>query len=159
MDKQIELLKAVREALQNHDYPRAVTSLEKVVEIAREKGDTGAVGRHLGNLALTHYRLGNPIKALKYFEEALEQARADNDRMTENGLLGNMGNILREVKRYDESLSTTDTTIFRCPTCAKETLRSEWRRVFRYVRGGGELPPVMVLRHTACNEIAYFLIE
>ena len=97
MDKQIELLKAVREALQKNDFDGAIDNLEQVVAIARKSGDSGAVGRHLGNLALTYYRIGNPSKALHHFEEALKEARNNKDRMTENGLLGNMGYILREV--------------------------------------------------------------
>ncbi len=104
MDRQIELLKQVREALQQENFTAAIESLQEIVNVVRERGDIGATGRHLGNLALTYYRIGQPENALKSFEEALVCARDDGDRMTENGLLGNMGNILRELKRYNEAL-------------------------------------------------------
>lgn len=104
MDKQIELLRAVRQALQSNDYARAIASLEEVVDLAESRGDISAKGRHLGNLALTYYRTGKHELALTYFEEALACARENKDRLTENGLLGNMGNILREVQRYDDAV-------------------------------------------------------
>lgn len=104
MDRQTELLREIRIALQNNDFPLAIRCLEEVVVLARERGDTGAEGRHLGNLALTYYRLGNPGMALTHFEQALRCAQRDHDRLTENGLLGNMGNVLRELKRYDEAV-------------------------------------------------------
>jgi len=105
MDRQIELLKQVREALQQENFPAAIESLQEIVSVVREHGDIGATGRHLGNLALTYYRIGQPENALQAFQEALDCAREDGDRTTESGLLGNMGNILRELKRHDEALS------------------------------------------------------
>lgn len=100
---QIQLLRQVRTALQQNNYPLAIESLEAVVDLARSRGDVGAQGRHLGNLALTYYRLGDAAKALVYFEQALDCARQDGDKFTEDGLLGNMGNILRELGRYEEA--------------------------------------------------------
>jgi tetratricopeptide (TPR) repeat protein len=108
MDRQIELLREIRFALQNNDYPQAIRSLEEVVALAHERGDVGAEGRHLGNLALTYYRVGNPDMALQHFERALYCAQQDGDRLTQNGLLGNMGNVLRELKRYDEAIRYLD---------------------------------------------------
>lgn len=103
MDKQTELLRTVRTALMSDDFPTAIHSLEQVVVLAQERGDNGAAGRHLGNLALTYYRMDQPQKALDNFEQALNCARNEHDRMTENGLLGNMGNILREMGRLHEA--------------------------------------------------------
>lgn len=102
--EQTRLLREVRLALQENNYPRAITALEQIIALARERGDIGAEGRHLGNLALTYYRLGDVEKALMYFQSALDCARKDEDRFTEDGLLGNMGNIYREVRRYPEAI-------------------------------------------------------
>lgn len=102
--KQTELLRQVRVALQNRDYPNAIQYLKQTAELAHETGDIGAEGRHLGNLALIYYRLNQPTRALEHFELALAKAREDEDQATENGLLGNMGNILRELQRYDEAI-------------------------------------------------------
>ena len=105
MNKQTQLLRDVRFALQRGDFVGALASLEKVAKLAEEQEAWGAAGRHLGNLALTYYRLGNIKQALQYFEQALDFARRDGDHMTENGLLGNMGNILRESKRFDDAIT------------------------------------------------------
>jgi tetratricopeptide (TPR) repeat protein len=105
MSEAAQLLRQVRLALQNQDYPLAIRCLEEAADIARSLGDFGAEGRHLGNLALIYYRLGEPEKALEYFELALARARVEHDRVTEDGLLGNMGNILRELGRFDDALN------------------------------------------------------
>jgi tetratricopeptide (TPR) repeat protein len=103
MPTQAQLLRQVRLALQNQDYAGAVDGLRQAAALARDSDDRSTEARHLGNLALLYYRLGEPDQALTCFDEALEAARADSDRMTENGLLGNMGNILRELERFREA--------------------------------------------------------
>lgn len=104
LQEQVRLLRDIRVALQNDDYPAAIESLEQIVVLAKEREDLGAAARHLGNLALTYYRSGQPEKALTTFNDALTCARADNDRLTENGLLGNMGNILREMGQHEQAI-------------------------------------------------------
>jgi tetratricopeptide (TPR) repeat protein len=104
MIEQAQLLRQVRLALQNGDYPLAIQGLEQAVLLAQQADDHALEGRHLGNLALIYYRLGHAEQALDYFDRALASARADDDRTTENGLLGNIGNILRELGRYEEAI-------------------------------------------------------
>lgn len=101
---QIQLLRQVRLALQNQDYPQAIRGLKQAAKLAHDAGDESTAGRHLGNLALIYYRVGQPERALQYFERALKTARDEGDRVTEDGLLGNMGNILRELRRYDQAI-------------------------------------------------------
>jgi hypothetical protein len=48
---------------------------------------------------------------------------------------------------------------FICPGCKTASIRSQWRVVFRHIRGAPGKPPARVLRHNACNEIVYFLLE
>lgn len=98
------LLREIRLALQQNDYEQAIYSLHAIIDIASEKGDRGAQARHLGNLALTYYRIGNVDASLEAFSQALICAREDDDLFTQSGLLGNMGNILREVRRYDDAI-------------------------------------------------------
>lgn len=102
---QIQLLRQVRLALQEQNYPKAIEHLKEAARLSAEAGDIGAEGRHLGNLALIYYRMQQPREALKFFNQALERARAEGDRVTEDGLLGNMGNILRELGQYDEAIA------------------------------------------------------
>lgn len=104
MSDQAQLLRQIRLALQRQDYPAAIEGLTQAAAEARRENDRAAEGRHLGNLALLYYRIGQPEYALYYFDQALISARADGDRLTEGGLLGNMGNILRELRRYDEAI-------------------------------------------------------
>ncbi|MDL1900014.1 tetratricopeptide repeat protein [Anaerolineae bacterium CFX9] len=99
-----QILREVRLALQHNDYPAAISGLESAVKLARESGDLAAEGRHLGNLALIFYRLGQRERALRYFDRALSIARSDEDRLTEAGLLGNIGNVLREMGRFNEAV-------------------------------------------------------
>lgn len=103
MDEQFQILRRVRLALQDGDFINAIRHLEQVVKLARERGDRGAEGRHLGNLALTYYRLGNPKQAFAHFQQALSLVEEDGDKFTQNGLLGNMGNVLRELDRHAEA--------------------------------------------------------
>jgi tetratricopeptide (TPR) repeat protein len=104
MADQGQLLRQVRLALQNNNFDEAIAGLHQAAAAARAAGDVAAEGRHLGNLALIYYRVGQPDKALQNFERALVSARAEGDRLTEDGILGNMGNILREVRRYDDAI-------------------------------------------------------
>lgn len=104
MADQAEILRQVRLALQSENYPQAIIALQQAVGFARSVGDRAAEGRHLGNLALTHYRNKQPQEALECFELALVIARAEEDRLTEDGILGNMGNILREIGRFEDAI-------------------------------------------------------
>jgi tetratricopeptide (TPR) repeat protein len=102
--EQTRLLRQVRLALKEQAFDKAIGYLSEAVRLAHQTGDRGAEGRHLGNLALIYYRLGQPEKALESFELALERAREEGDRLTEDGLLGNMGNVLREMGRCEEAI-------------------------------------------------------
>lgn len=104
ISEQAQLLRQVRLALQDHDYDTAISGLERIIAIASEREDWSAVARHMGNLALTHYRHHHPQKAVECFAQAIVCARRDNDKLTENGLLGNMGNILRELGHHEEAI-------------------------------------------------------
>lgn len=99
-----QLLRQVRKALQQEDYPLAIQGLMQAASLARAAKDAAAEGRHLGNLALIYHRLHQPEEALNCFQQALRLARHENDRLTEDGILGNMGNILREMGRHAEAI-------------------------------------------------------
>jgi tetratricopeptide (TPR) repeat protein len=100
----MHLLRVVRTALQNANFPEAIDALQQAAMIAHQAGDFASEGRHLGNLALIYYRVKQPDEALSCFERALAIAQTENDRLTEDGILGNMGNILREVGRHDAAI-------------------------------------------------------
>jgi tetratricopeptide (TPR) repeat protein len=101
---QANLLRQVRLALQNEDFIGALGGLNGLIAAAETREDWGAAARHLGNLALTYYRTSNPVRAVESFVQGIQYARKDGDQATETGLLGNMGNILREMRLYDEAI-------------------------------------------------------
>lgn len=104
LQEQTQLLRQVRLALQANDFSTAIMSLERVVQLAEIRQDWGAMARHMGNLALTYYRSGDTVKSIENFMKAITCARKDDDRLTENGLLGNVGNVLREIGHYEEAI-------------------------------------------------------
>ncbi len=104
LQEQTQLLRQVRLALQDHDYATAIAGLERIIAMASAREDWSAAARHMGNLALTYYRYQQPQRAVECFGQAIQYARRDHDKLTENGLLGNMGNVLRELGYFDEAV-------------------------------------------------------
>jgi len=105
MAEQAQLLRQTRLALQENNFKEAIRCLKQAAQLARSVGDASSEGRHLGNLALIYYRIQQPEKALGAFQQARASARADKDRLTEDGSLGNMGNSLREIGRYEDAIA------------------------------------------------------
>jgi tetratricopeptide (TPR) repeat protein len=97
---QVNLLRRVRLALRQDQPQQAIDALTQLIALT---DDIAAQGRHRGNLALIYYRNGQTKQALEQFQAALYCAQHEGDRLTENGLLGNIGNILREMGDYEAS--------------------------------------------------------
>jgi len=64
---------------------------------ARRLGDTRAVGRHLGDLAMAYRALGNTTRAITLLECRRRIARDNEDREGEASALGNLGNVSMSV--------------------------------------------------------------
>ena len=62
-----------------------------MLAIAREIGDRRGEGNALGNLGIAWRDLGEPRKAIEYFEQKLAIAREIGDRRGEGNALGNLG--------------------------------------------------------------------
>ncbi|MBE0689453.1 MAG: hypothetical protein IH587_04955, partial [Anaerolineae bacterium] len=58
MSDHAKLLRQVRQALQQDDFPTALTALTILAKRARETEDHAAMARNHGNLALVCHRLG-----------------------------------------------------------------------------------------------------
>ena len=159
LQEQVRLLREIRLALQENDFARAIGYLERIVEIAKERGDLSAAARHLGNLALTYYRAGQPDPALANFEEALVCAREENDRLTENGLLGNMGNILRELGRYDEAMRYLNEALLIAQEVGDKRGRGIWLTNLGLVHDDLEQPGVAFDMHQQAADIARQLFD
>lgn len=101
----LQLQRRLRLALQQDNFAEAIICLQETITLVQASGDRSAEGRHLGNLALLHYRVGQVDESLHCFEQALMIVREIGDRVTEEGLLGNMGNILREIGQYEQAIA------------------------------------------------------
>jgi tetratricopeptide (TPR) repeat protein len=73
-------------------HPRELIQwLEAALSAARELGDRGAEGVHLGNLGNAYVALGDARKAIEFYEQLLAIARELGDRRGEGAALGNLG--------------------------------------------------------------------
>ncbi|MBC7259162.1 MAG: tetratricopeptide repeat-containing protein, partial [Chloroflexi bacterium] len=64
---------------------------KQTLQIHREIGDRRGEGNALGNLGLAYAALGDPRRAIAFYEQALEIAREIGDRRGEGADLGNLG--------------------------------------------------------------------
>jgi len=79
--------------------------LEAAAVAARQIGERGTAGVHLGNLGAAYYRLGEVRRAIEYYEQALKIYREIGDQRAEGATLGNLGLAyadLGEVRRAIE---------------------------------------------------------
>ena len=69
--------------------------------LLEDKGNHGAI---LGNLGIAYNNLGDPRKAIEYYEKALKIAQEIGDRRGEGNQLGNLGLAYSDLG--DPSVST-----------------------------------------------------
>ena len=88
-----------------NDYPKAgfyvlnlrlhplqnIAWLVKALTAARQLNDRSTEAGHLGNLGLAYADLGEPRKAIEFYEQQLSIAREIGDRRGEGNALGNLG--------------------------------------------------------------------
>ena len=73
--------------------------------IARETGDRRGEGNVLGNLGITYAALGEPKRAIEYYEQVLTIARESGDRRSEENALWNRALAFDELGRRQEAIS------------------------------------------------------
>jgi tetratricopeptide (TPR) repeat protein len=59
--------------------------------MARKNGDRRGEGGDLGNIGLIYANMGEPRKAIEFYEQALVIAREIKDPRDEGAALGNLG--------------------------------------------------------------------
>ena len=79
--------------------------------IAREIGDRRGQGNALGNLGNAYSDLGEPRKAIEFYEQALKISKEIGDRRGEGADLGNLGSAYSDlgeprkaIKFYEQAL-------------------------------------------------------
>ncbi len=93
-------------------HPRQwIEWLLAAVASARRLTDRRREGNHLGNLGIAYKSLGEPHKAIEFYEQQLTVAREIGDRRGEGNALGNLGNaytLLGETRKaiefYEQAL-------------------------------------------------------
>ncbi|MCX6677822.1 MAG: tetratricopeptide repeat protein [Methanothrix sp.] len=85
--------------------------LNEALVAVRETKKKDAEGAHLGNLGIAYFHLGDPHKAIEYYDGALKISREIGDWQGEVNSLGNLGNAYchlgdphKAIKYYDEAL-------------------------------------------------------
>lgn len=68
-----------------------ISRLETALAAARKLNDRGMEGVHLGNLGNAYAELGNPCKAIEFYEQRLVITHEIGDRRDEGNALGNLG--------------------------------------------------------------------
>ena len=91
-------------SLRQHARDR-ITWLETSAQAARKLGNRKDEGIALGNLGVAYSALGEPRKAIEYYEQVLDITRETGDRRGEGNALGNLGNaysVLGEPRKAIE---------------------------------------------------------
>jgi len=86
--------------------------LEAAAAGARQIGDRGGEGAHLGNLGIAYHGLGEVRRAIEYYEQSLEIAREIGNRYADGmnlGYLGvaysNLGETRRAIEYFEQALA------------------------------------------------------
>ncbi|WP_047864342.1 tetratricopeptide repeat protein [Rubrobacter aplysinae] len=95
--------------------------IEKAIEAAGMLGFEEDVKAHKANLGAAHAMAGDPRSALPYFEQALRNARNNEDRPAESAALGNLGRAYYSFGDYARAIEYTQG----CLEVAREI--EEWR--------------------------------
>ncbi len=82
------------------------------IETAQKRGDRGGESAWLNNLGLAYADLGQPRRAIEFYQQALAIAREIGDRRGEGIRLGNLGNAYadlgqprRAIEYYEQALA------------------------------------------------------
>uniref|UniRef100_UPI001EE9140A tetratricopeptide repeat protein n=1 Tax=Candidatus Oscillochloris fontis TaxID=2496868 RepID=UPI001EE9140A len=74
-----------------------IPQLEAALAAARRLGRRDAEGWFLGNLGIAYWSLGEPRRAIGFYEQHLVIAREIGDRREEGNALGNLGNAYKDL--------------------------------------------------------------
>lgn len=83
---------------------RAVKSLERYLEIAKQGYRTEPVVVAYNHLGRVYHKHMKHSKALQFYEKALEFSRRHGHRKLEGDVLENMGQLYRKLRMYDDGL-------------------------------------------------------
>jgi len=98
------------------DYTRSIVTFQYALAVAKESDSRGSVydsGRHLGNIGLIYFKLGDLLKARHYYELGLELARKANDLGGQVNIFSYLGELMvaqnelgQAITYYKQALET-----------------------------------------------------
>ncbi len=86
------------------EYPKALQTYQRVLEIRRQLGDKVGIGQTLNNLGEVYYWMSEGDKALKVLQEALTIRREINDKSGEGETLDNIGLAYFRLNQNEKGL-------------------------------------------------------
>jgi tetratricopeptide (TPR) repeat protein len=104
--KRLELLAGDDESIEVlRQHPRErVRWCEEALKAARQLKNRAAEGRHLGNLGIAYFDLGDQRRAIECQEESMAIARELDDRLGEGTALGNLGLAYKNLGDYRRAI-------------------------------------------------------
>ncbi|MDZ8263436.1 tetratricopeptide repeat protein [Nostoc sp. ChiQUE01b] len=88
------------------EYPKALQTYQRVLEIRRKLGDQAGIGQTLNNIGQVYNGLLQQEKALEVLQQALTIRREIKDRAGEGETLDNIGGVYLALFKEEEALKT-----------------------------------------------------
>ena len=108
-DKKVEADKLFQEGVQQFrrgEYPKALLTYQRVLEIRRQLGDKVGIGQTLNNIGQVYNGLLQQEKALEFLQQALTIRREIKDRAGEGETLDILGGVYLALLKEEEALKT-----------------------------------------------------
>jgi predicted ATPase/DNA-binding CsgD family transcriptional regulator len=91
-------------AIDEGDYPSALSFTEEALKKGRTVGDRFRIGTCLNNAGVVYSLLGEPHQALRYYEESLAVCRELNALLGTASAIANVGEVALYLGDYDTAL-------------------------------------------------------
>ena len=88
------------------EYPKALQTYQRVLEIRQKLGDKAGIGQTLNNIGQVYNGLIQQDKALEFLRQALTIRREIKDRVGEGETLDNIGGVYLALLKEEEALKT-----------------------------------------------------
>ena len=108
-DKKVEADKLFQEGVQQFrrgEYPKALLTYQRVLEIRRQLGDKAGIGQTLNSIGQVYNGLQQNDKALEILQQALTIRRENKDRAGEGETLDALGGLYFSLEQDEKALET-----------------------------------------------------
>lgn len=108
-NRKVEANKLFQEGVQQYrrgEYPKALQTYQRVLEMRRQMGDKAGIGQTLNNIGLIYNGLQQNDKALEILQQALTIRKEIKDRAGEGETLDILGGVYLALSQDEKSLET-----------------------------------------------------